>query len=169
MARIDTTEELVLLAVLDRLRTELSLDDAQCFLTLAPNMLPPGPGGTGVVRVAKTFYTVAPSQTLYHPDEQVFPNVTAVFTVAVTIWTPIKLDSPTQHPYLLFDATRGLYPLMRAVNRLLMGHDLVVSGTDVALRGLMAATSTTQPDYDPNLGLGFITTAYDCTYDLSES
>jgi hypothetical protein len=124
MARVDVTQDVVLERILARLRSELGLNERQCYETLdalAPPAIPKG---------GEWFVAISPTEGQFIEGEQASPNVTEEWGIIATIYTRLALDSTDHDEKLLRDATRGLLVLKKELLAALIGRDLQLESAD---------------------------------------
>lgn len=139
MSRIDIDQCTVLKTVTDHLRNELRLNERTCFESLInPRNASPPAGGS-------IFVTVSPGPGDFPPGEQAPGNITEEWSVIVTIWSRIDLDSTGHDEALLRDSVRGLYSLKLQVLKALVGEDLETEDGDTFLRQLLHVTGCSAP------------------------
>lgn len=163
---IDTTQALVLERIVARLRDELGLTERTCFETLEPRSpisVPPGGG---------TFLTVALGAGRFDEPMQIGGAQHVCYertSIAVTIYSRLKLDSGHHAASQLRDATRGLLAQKHAVLRALVGHDLQDLAGDSILGQWVAAVQAWPPRYDPESGLAMLAVEFatDFVWDLT--
>jgi hypothetical protein len=158
MARIDVTELTVCESLVRRLRTQLKLTDRQCFWVLDPLAVELPPGGDYYV-------TVAPGDSSFPPEEQQPGNITEEWTVDVTIYSRMRLDSTNEDTKLLGDESRGLYSLKRKVLVAVVHEDLEDEDGDVFLRQILHVTNCTRPNYDKEKAVGWLTLTLGVSFD----
>ena len=152
------TQQEVLDAVMTQLRPSLSLNSNQVFEVidpLAPPSIPPG---------GDFFVTVAVAHGTFAEHEQVPGNVTEDGMITVTGYTRIKLDSSSDTK-LLHDDTRGLLVIKRKILKALVGVDLVTEEGGRFLRELVLAKVSSQPNYDPDKGIGWLSMDFGVSWD----
>jgi hypothetical protein len=117
MGRIDVTQTVVLDSLLTRLRSQLGLNERQCYPTLDPqeNVAPPG---------GDYWLTVAPGSSQYPPGEQTTDHLNDVWTVIVTIHSRMRMDPAGHAQEQLLNAVRGLWVIKGKVLKALIGQDL---------------------------------------------
>ena len=141
--RIDVTQSAILDRLVDFLRAELPLGERSCYLTINPAAVPVIPKG------GDYFVTVSPGPGRFVEGEQVPVNVTEEWSITVTAFTRIKLDSTDHDKQVLLNAARGLIVLKRRLLKALVGVDLAIEadGAEGFLRNLLFAKSATRPEH----------------------
>ncbi len=138
MARSDATQTDVLTVIVAKLRSDLSLNERNCFVTLEPMNPPIIPkGGDFVV-------SVAPGEGAFVEGEQYEGNVTEEWTIIVTAYARTRLDSTDHDQKLLQDATRGLLLIKGQILASLVGADPAIGGDEFA-RDLIFAQRAERP------------------------
>lgn len=140
MARVDVTQEVVLDRIIERLRSQLALNDRQCYETLDPNSPPAVPTG------GEYFLTVAPGDGEFPDGEQAAENITEDWSVTVTAFSRIHLDQTDHDKEVLRNASRGLLAVKKKVLAALVGHDLAEQDTDTFLRQLLYISRCGRPE-----------------------
>lgn len=148
MARIDVTESTVLARIVARLQGQLSLNARQCFETVQADSPPEIPVGGGY------FVAVAPGPGSFVPEEQVAGNITEDWSVTVTAFTRVQLDSAGHDTAVLRDTSRGLLELKRRLLKALCGHDLTTESGDTLLRQYLYAQHCSAPQIGAPLRAG---------------
>lgn len=138
MARSDITQTDVLTAIVLQLRSSLALNDRQCFETLEPLEPPVIPKG------GEFFVSVAPGEGVFVDGEQAPGNCTEEWSIIVTAYTRIRLDSTDHEKSLLQDASRGLLILKAKILAALVGGD-PTSGGEPFMRDLIFAQQAERP------------------------
>lgn len=168
MARVDVTQDVVLERILAKLRSELGLNNRQCYETLdalAPPAIPKG---------GEWYVAISPTEGQFVEGEQAPPNVTEEWGIIVTIYTRIALDSTDHDEELLRNASRGLLVLKRAVLRALVGRDLQLESPDdtgnTFVRQLIFARTCHRPvimerEGEPRAMLGMLSIEFDVHFD----
>jgi hypothetical protein len=165
MARVDIQQSDVLQQIVAHLRNTLELPPRRCYEVLEP-LAPPLVSASG-----DYFLTIAPGAGQFVTDEQVGPNFTEEWSIIVTIYTHIHLDSVEQEHQLLVDATRGILGLKKLVLAAMVGADLntpAASGgesSDVFLRQLIHAISCDRPQYDGQKKLSWMSMTFGVSFD----
>lgn len=139
MARVDITQSDVLDRIVVRLREQLDLDPRQCFESLDADSPPELPVG------GDYFVGVSPGDGQFLTGEQVVGNVTELWSVVVTAYTRVHLDSANHDTAVLRDTSRGLLELKRKILKALVGEDLTTGDGDTFLRQLLYATDSRKP------------------------
>ena len=155
MARIDVTEADVLLALLTRLRLQLSLDENACFETLDPLDLSVLPSGDFFVSVMQGGGTFEEGMQIGGGASQLMEEARFV----ITYYTRIKLDRGDRAEHILRHAGRGISAAKRAVLKAITAFDLTVaSGAGAGstfLRQLTTIVSASAPAFDKPLALAY--------------
>lgn len=172
MPRIDVDQSVVLERIVDRLRSALDLTERQCFIALSPQHLPKMPKG------GEYFVAVSGGGGQFVEGEQVPGNITEQWSVYVTAYSRIQLDSTDHADSLLMDDGRGLLKMKKRILAALVGQDLTVDteessgSSEIAptfLRQLLFARSATEPgaaELNPgNLQIGVITLEFGVEFD----
>ena len=152
----------ILTAVAVRLRDQLSLDAATCYLALDPDSIPnPNPG---------TFFVVV-SPTSGSFDEANFAGggvsqATLQTSVIVRVYSPVQLDEPHHDTQWLTSTTVGIVEQMRRVLKALAGHDLESSGAQILAQPIFPQ-SQTFGRYSRALGYGELVFGIVFDWDLS--
>lgn len=128
MARINGDPVVILEKIVARLKTQLSLTDSQCYLTLDPN--------------AKGYssdlvYIVSPMSGDFDPSYWEGGGTETLKTdwgISVTIRTAMQLDDAKQQAKFLTDNARGVFPKAKAVIAALAGFDPIDNSGDEQLR-----------------------------------
>ena len=145
-------------AVMAQLRTSLGLVSNQVFEVidpLSPPSIPPG---------GDFFVTVAVAHGTFAESEQVPGNITEDGMITVTGYTRIKLDSGSDTK-LLHDSTRGLLGIKKKMLKALVGVDLQTDAGETFLRELVLAKVSSQPNYDPDKGIGWLSMEFGVSWD----
>jgi len=156
--RIDVTQETVLEAVVDQLRTQLGLNRRTCWETLEP-LAPKIP------KSGEFFVTVSPGPGQFVEGEQQVGNITEQWTITVTAYSRIKLDSTDHDEKLLRDARRGLLQAKRKILQSLVGQDIQDPDRDVFLRQLLYAISCSRPEHDSSKHIAWISLEFGVDFD----
>ncbi len=138
MARSDITQTDVLTAIMLQLRSSLGLNARQCFETLEPLSPPVIPKG------GDYFVSVAPGEGVFVDGEQAAGNCTEEWSIIVTAYTRIRLDSTDHEQLLLQDTSRGLLILKAKILAALVGGD-PTSGGNPFMRDLIFAQQAERP------------------------
>jgi len=152
------TQQEVIDAVMTQLRSSLGLNTNQVFEVidpLAPPSIPPG---------GDFFVTLAVAHGTFAEHEQVPGNVTEDGMITVTGYSRIKLDSSSDTK-LLHDDTRGLLVIKRKILKALVGVDLQTDAGARFLRELVLAKVSSQPNYDPDKGIGWLSMDFGVSWD----
>lgn len=159
MARVDVTEVDVVTAILARLRSQLKLNERQCWFCLDPLAVELPPGGD-------YYLTVAPGDGSFPDGEQVAGNITEDWSVDVTIYSRMRLDSTDHDDKLILDNSRGLFSLKKKVLAALVGHDLAtVEDANTFLRQYLHALNAGRPNYDNSKAVGWLTITFGVSFD----
>jgi len=158
MSRSDATQSDVLTAITAALRTALALDARQCFEVLEPLAPPVIPKG-GVY-----FVTVAPGEGVFVDGEQAAGNCTEEWTVIVTAYARVRLDSTDHDQNLLQEASRGLLVLKGKLLAALVGAD-PVNGEEAFMRDLIFAQRAERPGHDGQKGVAWISIHFGVNFD----
>lgn len=140
MARVDVTQDVVVERIVARLRSELHLNERQCYEVLDPMAPPAVPVG------GEYFMSVALGDGTFATAEQVSGNVTEETIFTVTIYCRIALDSPDRDQHALREPRRGLLMRKKSVLAALVGHDLTTEDDDTFLRTLLEARRAPRPE-----------------------
>jgi len=159
MPRVDVTQDAVLNRLVEHLREALGLDKRQVYETLEPTAPPIIPKG------GPYFVTVAPGAGQFVTGEQQIHNVTEEWSVVVTGYTRIKLDSTDHDEKVLRDAKRGLLEIKRLLLKALVGQDLTTKYSEEFLRNLLYARNVTNPQHDRTKGIGWISIEFGVDFD----
>ena len=158
MARSDVTQTDVLTAIVARVRSSLNLDERQCFESLEPLAPPVIPkGGT-------YFVTIAPGEGIFIDGEQAPGNCTEEWTIIVTAYARVRLDSTDHDHKLLQEASRGLLVLKAKLLQALVGQD-PTSGGDPFVRDLVFAQRAERPGHDDKKGVAWISVFFGVHFD----
>lgn len=142
----------ILTAIVTRLRSQLGLDAATCFLSLNPDNTPnPNPG---------TFFLVV-SPMAGDFDEGNFAGgatqqATIQAGVIVRVYSPVQVDEPHHDTEWLTNTTLGIIERMRLVLKALAGHDLENNGEGILSQPIFPQ-SQTFGRFDRSLGYGELT------------
>lgn len=170
MARVDTTESIVLDRIIARLRSELGLDERTCYASVEP-LAPIIPKG------GPWFVSVSLLDGIFEEGEQsrltlptLSGNTTEAVDFKVTGYVRMDLDSTDHAIKRLSHATRGLLGRKRQILKALVGWDLLTTSGNAFLRSLMFATRSAKPmmvrsDDLPGLILGMLTVDFRAVYD----
>ncbi len=170
MARVDTTESIVLDRILARLRSELGLDARTCYASVEPwaPIIPKG---------GAWFVSVALLDGVFEEGEQgrltlptLAGNTTEAVDLKVTGYVRMDLDSTDHATKRLSHVTRGLLERKRQILKALVGWDLLTTSGNAVFRSLMFATRSAPPimvrsDDLPGLILGMLTIDFRAIYD----
>ncbi len=159
MARVDVTQATVLERMLAYLRSALNLNDRQCYECLQPDAPPRVPVG------GECFVSVSPGEGEFIGGEQICENLTEEWTVTVTAYARIQLDSSDHDEKVLRDAGRGLLILKEKILRTLVGQDLITLDGDTFLRNLLFAQHATRPAHDRDQGIAWISLTFGVHFD----
>ncbi len=160
MARADATQTDVLTVIVAKLRSDLTLNERNCFVTLDAMRPPKIPiGGDFVV-------TVSPGEGVFEEGEQYEDNVTEEWTVIVAAHSRVQLDSANHDQKVLQDATRGLLLLKGKVLASLVGADPAIGGDEFA-RDLIFAQRAERPAVDDNGMQAYISINFGVHFDWS--
>jgi hypothetical protein len=141
MARSDIAQTDVMTAIVALLRSELNLNERQCFLSLEP--------GSPTIPMGGDFWiTVAPGDGMFVDGEQATPNVTEETIVTVTVFARMMRDSTDRDTKMLQDTTSGLLVLKGRVLGVLVGAD-PESGGNTFVRDLIFAQRAGRPGVGP--------------------
>jgi len=159
--RIDVTQSAVLDRLVEFLRAELPLEERSCYLAIEP-LSPPV-----IPKSGDYFVTVSPGPGNFVEGEQVPVNVTEEWSITVTAYTRVRLDSTDHHRQLMLNASRGLIILKRRLLKALVGVDLAIeaNGTEGFLRNYLYAKSATQPQWDEKKGIAWIGVDFGVDFD----
>jgi len=131
--RIDITQDLVLEAIVGRLRSELGLNERTCWETAFPqDVILPESGDFFVV--------VSPDSGDFTQGEQQIGNVSEQWDIRVAVYSRVQLDSADRESEAFRAADRGLFQSLAKVLKTLVGHDLEYN-EDHFLRQLLFAKS----------------------------
>ena len=152
MTRTDTTPRELLSWILEKLKTDLGLTDATCFLSIsdwAPARIPSAPA----------FVTVTPLDGEFHSVEQVPGNVLEHWAFRVRVYVRISRDRAGQDVHRLLDSQDGLIAWKQKILKSLCGQDLGGAnlGQTVAARQSHAPQWVQKDDS----GLHYVTFAID--------
>lgn len=139
MAYAKTKFGTAVVAVRDRLRTALTADAGQCYLSLSDES-PDHEGGV--------VYRVKPGPcdlSVQHWDGGGREQTTYDSTVEVQIWTRVELDEHDHDDARLTDAALGIYAEVHSVLSALNAHELLNTGGDSILREPVQPTSIGDP------------------------
>jgi hypothetical protein len=159
--RSDIPQTDVMTALVDLLRTELNLDDRQCFLSLEPG-LPTIPMG------GDYWLTVSPGDGVFVDGEQAEDNCTEETTVTVTAYARMMRDSTDRDTKTLQDATQGLLALKGKVLDVLVGADPIGNNNTFA-RDLIFAQRASRPGVKSNDIAAWVSTDFGVNFDWSFS
>jgi len=137
MSRADVTQTDVLTAIATKLRSELNLTDRTCFVSLEPYPIAIPKGGD-------YFVTVAPGDGVFVEGEQYPGNCTEEWTIIVTAFSRMMLDSTDHDLKVLQETTRGLLILKAKLLEVLVGAD-PTSGGNTFVRNLIFAQRAERP------------------------
>ena len=164
MARVDITQDRVLQAVVARLRKELTLDEASCYLTFSP-LVPPTvqPGGDWYVNVSPGQSEFDEGMQIGGGQEQLMEDM----LVRVTAFVRMRLDRAERDDRMLLEGVRGLTQVKLKILKALVAHDLVDPKleSNVFLRQLVVAASADKPDYDEEKAIGWQTINFRVAFD----
>ena len=138
--RIATTQDAVLLAIVDRLRLQLSLSNSQCFLSVQPEAQPTVNQNLWMTvspedgRIDESAFAGGGQETLF---EETF--------AVITIFSAMRLDRPEHSISFLTEAARGVLIAKRKVLKALAGFDPVNGDGDLILNEPMIPTSCPRP------------------------
>lgn len=166
MARIDSTQDAILTAVVARLREILQLGEALCYETLEPLTDPPIPKG------GEYFLTVSPGDGTFDEALQAGGGrfqVTELGSVTVTAYAKIRLDPGDRATEILHTVGRGMAHIKAAILDALVGHDLEDAAGDLLLRHPLYAMRSWRPQYNPDTGIARVAVGFgvDFDWDLS--
>jgi hypothetical protein len=161
MPRVDTTFDIVLTAIAERLRTQLGINARQGYESVNPEspVFPPG-GNTCII--------VTPGDGTFDAEMQIGGGAAQLShraSVMVTYYTNQKLDSTHHSEKTLHDSKRGLMRWMRKILRVLVGHDLVDPDGNTFLRQTLYATHSYRPYVDANTGMARISLEFGVDFD----
>lgn len=125
MPRANVTQADAIQAILDHLRTELSLEDDACFFVIDPLSfhIPRGDWWITVAAGDGTF-----NQELMQSG--VIEQCTEDSTFVVTVYERLHLDPTDDDGQMLVRATEGLLPRKRLILKTLCGEDPLVGGNE---------------------------------------
>ncbi len=115
-SRSDISQTDVMTAIVALLRSELDLNERQCFLAIEAGQPTIPTGGD-------YWLTVAPGDGIFVDGEQAEDNCTEETTVTVTAYARMMRDSTDRDTKTLQDATQGLLVLKGKVLEVLVGAD----------------------------------------------
>ncbi len=163
--RIDVEQSIVLERVVAQLRSALNLGERQVYETLDQNYLPRIPKG------GDFFLAISAGPGTFPEGEQIPENITEDWSVFVTGYTRIQLDSTDHAEKILRDTSRGLLTIKRKILAALVGQDLTTEEGDTFLRQTLFAKSCTQPevkeppDSKLTMQFGIITLEFGVSFD----
>ena len=162
MARIDVTQEKVITAIALRLRAELNLPESQVIETvepLSPPKLPPG---------GDYYLTVSPGDGVFPEDLQDGggdSQLNEEAEIIVTGLSRVKLDQTNSDKAVIHNAEQGLLPIKQLILKTLAGQDPALPSGDKFLRQFLLARRSTQPTYDEDAGVSFISVTFMASFD----
>lgn len=159
--RIKTTPDLILKAIIDRLRDKVAAGQtATVYASTVSTELPPNPGEIMYeVSLAHNFAAWDPEFT-GAGNEGLHTNM----TLMVTISTTVQLDEVGHDTVYLTDETRGVLGRMTAVLAALSLYDPVNDNGDYLLCEPLRLTQGQIPPKDDRRR-GFVTLLLDCQFD----
>ena len=164
MTRANETQITVFNSILRQLRTELGLNERQCFPVSEYQAVPKQfPGGDFFVTVAM------PGGPFMNPEEQVPANLTEDAETIVSAYSRVRLDSTASDQYMLFEDARGLLQIKAKILLALVGQDLMDDEGNTFLRQTAYAKQTEGPmlsdQSTKNLPLGVVRVSFGVPFD----
>jgi hypothetical protein len=166
VARIDSTQDAILKAVVDRLREILQLSKALCYETLEPLVDPPIPKG------GEYFLTVSPGDSVFDEALQAGGGrfqLTEMGSVTVTAYAKIRLDAGDRVTEVLHTVGRGMMPIKLRILDALVGHDLADAAGDLLLRHPIYAMRSWRPQYNAESGIARVAVGFGTDFDWDMS
>lgn len=161
MARIATTPDVILKAIIKRIIAEVdSASDSNVYLSTISMELPPNP--------AEVMYEIAFSHNFSSWDSEFTgagnEGLHTQMTLMVTISTVIQVDEVGRDFYFLTHETLGVCKRMTDVLRALSNHDLLDdSGNQILAEPLRLSQGQIPPKDDRRRG--FVTLLLECAFD----
>jgi len=138
--RTTTTQDAVLLAIVDRLRAKLSLSESECFLSVHPE-------GQPTVN-HNLWMTVSPEDGQIDGSAFVGGGAATLFEetfAVITIFSAMRLDRPEHSVSFLTEEARGVLVAKRKVLKALAGFDPTNTDGDMILNEPLIPTSCPRP------------------------
>jgi hypothetical protein len=138
--RVPTTQDAVLLSIVDRLRKELSLNESTCFLSVSPEASP--------TVDQNLWLTVSPEDGMIDDAAWSGAGQAALIEhtfVVVTIFSAMRLDRPQHSVSFLTDSARGVLVAKRNVLKALAGFDPLNVDGDMLLCEPLTPTTCPRP------------------------
>lgn len=152
MARVDVDQDQVFAAIIALLRTDLGLEESQCYETLYPESPAVPPGG-------EFFVTVAPGPSVFDEEMQVgggAEQCSEDMQVIVTIYTRTHLDQTDHDHQLMHHETVGFSALKKRVLKSLVDADPQIPSGDEFLRQTIKVISADKPEHDRKQGIAWM-------------
>lgn len=161
-ARIDTTPEIIIEAMLTRLRTVLRLDPSRCYYTadsLRYAQIPKG--GDFWIEVSDGGGQFDPAQQIGGGDDM----CTESCLVMVTGYSRVLLDAGSRMDRRSTDPRRGLFGLKRRILKALVEHDLLDEDGNTFLREPLHAVRATPLDWSKEKNIGSVSVGFHVEFD----
>ena len=161
MARIDISQADVLVFLRDALRNALALDDRTCFIALDSHLTAPPPSGD-------LFVTIVPGASTFDSELQIGggqQQLTEEWHLTITFYCRGRLDQSGHADAILLEDARGLYVAKRKVLQALVAEDLADESGDTFLRQLTPVVSCSEPDWDKDRQIAWMSLGFTLQWD----